>query len=61
MNTTPTTPDAILATAHVTYRPSILRRIASAILDELLLLLCTKAWIENLTPEQRAEMGIDLP
>lgn len=51
----------ILAEAHVTYRPSLLRRILADLAETVELLFFTKAWIAKLTPEERAEMGIDLP
>ena len=62
MNTTTTTTiTIILAEAHVTYKPSILRRIFDAIAETFSILFFTKNWIESLTPEERAEMGVDLP
>lgn len=61
MNTTTTQITIILAEAHVTYRPSLLRRILADLAETVELLFFTKNWIAKLTPEERAEMGIDLP
>lgn len=61
MNTTTTTITIILAEAHVTYKPSLLRRIFDAVAETFSILFFTKNWIESLTPEERAEMGVDLP